>query len=35
MSKINDPILFKDTGSPSEYGAGMKLAVERGSSVSA
>ena len=27
---INAPFLFKDKGSPAEYGAGMKLAVERG-----
>lgn len=27
---INGPFLFKDKGSPAEYGAGMKLAVERG-----
>ena len=27
---INGPFLFKDKGSPSEYGAGMKLAIERG-----
>jgi len=27
---INGPFLFKDKGSPAEYGAGMKLPVERG-----
>jgi hypothetical protein len=27
---INGPFLFKDRGSPDEYGAGMKLAIERG-----
>jgi hypothetical protein len=27
---INGPFLFKDRGSPAEYGAGMKLAIERG-----
>ena len=27
---INGPFIFKDKGSPSEYGAGMKLALERG-----
>jgi hypothetical protein len=27
---INGPFLFKDKGSPDEYGAGMKLALERG-----
>ena len=27
---INGPFLFKDKGSPTEYGAGMKLALERG-----
>jgi hypothetical protein len=27
---INGPFLFKDKGSPAEYGAGMKLALERG-----
>ena len=26
---INGPFLFKDKGSPAEYGAGMKLAIER------
>jgi hypothetical protein len=27
---INGPFLFKDKGSPAEYGAGMKLCIERG-----
>jgi hypothetical protein len=27
---INSAFLFKDKGSPPEYGAGMKLALERG-----
>jgi len=27
---INGPFLFKDKGSAAEYGAGMKLALERG-----
>ena len=27
---INGPFLSKDRGSPAEYGAGMKLALERG-----
>jgi hypothetical protein len=26
----NGPFIFKDKGTPAEYGAGMKLAVERG-----
>jgi hypothetical protein len=30
VEKINGPFLFKDKGSPAEYGAGMKVAVERG-----
>jgi hypothetical protein len=30
IEKINGPFLFKDKGSPAEYGAGMKLALERG-----
>jgi hypothetical protein len=28
--KINEPFLFRDRGSPAEYGAGLKLAIERG-----
>ena len=27
---INGPFLFKDKATPAEYGAGMKLCVERG-----
>jgi len=27
---LNGPFLFRDKGSPAEYGAGMKLALERG-----
>ena len=27
---INHPFLFKDKASPAEYGAGMKLALDRG-----
>ena len=27
---INGPFLFRDKGSPAEYGAGMKRAIERG-----
>jgi hypothetical protein len=27
---INGPFLFKDKASPTEYGAGMKLAIKRG-----
>jgi hypothetical protein len=30
IEKINGPFLFNDKGSPAEYGAGMKLALERG-----
>jgi hypothetical protein len=30
VEKINGPFLFRDKGSPSEYGAGMKLCIERG-----
>jgi hypothetical protein len=30
IEKINGPFLFKDRGSPAEYGAGMKLCIERG-----
>ena len=29
IEKINGPFLFKGKGSPAEYGAGMKLALER------
>jgi hypothetical protein len=27
---INHPFLFKDKASPAEYGAGLKLAIDRG-----
>jgi hypothetical protein len=30
IEKINEPFLFRDRGSPAEYGAGLKLAIERG-----
>jgi hypothetical protein len=30
IEKINGPFLFREGGSPAEYGAGMKLAIERG-----
>ena len=30
IEKINGPFLFKEGGSPAEYGAGLKLAIERG-----
>jgi hypothetical protein len=30
IERINGPFLFKDKGSPAEYGAGLKLALERG-----
>ena len=30
IEKINEPFLFRDGGSPVEYGAGLKLAIERG-----
>ena len=29
IEKINGPFLFKDKGTPAEYGAGMKLCIER------
>ena len=32
IEKINEPFLFRDGGSPAEYGAGLKLAIERGPS---
>jgi hypothetical protein len=28
--KSNEPFLFRDRGSPAEYGAGLKLAIDRG-----
>ena len=30
IEKINGPFLFKFKGSPQEYSAGLKLAIERG-----
>ena len=30
IEKINEPFLYRGRGSPAEYGAGMKLAIERG-----
>jgi hypothetical protein len=30
IEKINGPFLYRDGGSPAEYGAGMKLAMARG-----
>ena len=30
IEKINNPFLFEFKGSPQEYGAGLKLAIERG-----
>jgi hypothetical protein len=30
VEKISGPFLFRDGGSPAEYGAGMKLAIDRG-----
>lgn len=30
IEKINGPFLFKEGGSPAEYGAGLKLAIARG-----
>jgi len=30
IEKVNGPFLFKESGSPAEYSAGMKLAIERG-----
>lgn len=30
VEKINGPFLFRDGGSPAEYGTGMKLAIDRG-----
>jgi hypothetical protein len=30
VEKINYPFLFRDKGSPAEYSAGRKLAIERG-----
>jgi hypothetical protein len=30
IEKLNGPFLFKEGGSPAEYGAGLALAIERG-----
>ena len=30
IEKINGPFLYQHKGSPAEYGAGLKLAIERG-----
>ena len=30
IETINEPFLFRDGASPAEYGAGLKLAIERG-----
>jgi hypothetical protein len=30
IEQINHPFLFKDKASPAEYGAGLKLAIDRG-----
>jgi hypothetical protein len=30
IEKINEPFLYKERGTPAEYGAGIKLAIERG-----
>jgi hypothetical protein len=30
IEKINEPFLFRDRGRPTEYGAGLKLAIDRG-----
>jgi hypothetical protein len=30
IEKINEPFLYKERGRPDEYGAGLKLAIERG-----
>ncbi|MCK1642121.1 hypothetical protein IVA95_32365 [Bradyrhizobium sp. 157] len=29
IEKVNEPFLFRDGGSPAEYGAGLKLAIDR------
>jgi hypothetical protein len=31
IEKINGSFLYRECGSPAEYSAGMKLAIERGS----
>jgi hypothetical protein len=30
IEKINEPFLFRDRGSPTEYGAGLRFAIDRG-----
>jgi hypothetical protein len=30
IEKINEPFLYRERGSPAEYSAGIKLAIERG-----
>jgi len=30
VEKINGPFLFRNGGSPAEYGSGMQIAIERG-----
>jgi hypothetical protein len=30
IEKINGPFLFQDRGTPAEYAAGLKLAIDRG-----
>jgi hypothetical protein len=30
IEKINEPFLYQERGTPAEYGAGLKLAIERG-----
>jgi hypothetical protein len=30
VEKINGPFLYREGGSPAEYGAGLKLAIDRG-----
>jgi hypothetical protein len=30
IEKINEPFLYKEGGTPAEYGAGLHLAIERG-----
>jgi hypothetical protein len=30
IEKINEPFLYKERGTPAEYGAGLKLAIDRG-----
>jgi hypothetical protein len=30
IERINEPFLYKERGTPAEYGAGLKLAIKRG-----